>query len=143
MADLKLFEEKMQKSISVLEADLATLRAGRANPAVLNKITVEYYGAVTPVAQIGSISTTVAPVSSYNSLLAASNQVSPSSMCPPGISQVFRSLCFEYTHFPSYIETQTTLVNSESSTLFNSKCQPSCKNGFLSIIQIGLNTASK
>ena len=56
MADLKLFEEKMQKSISVLEADLATLRAGRANPAVLNKITVEYYGAVTPLPQIGNIS---------------------------------------------------------------------------------------
>ena len=56
MADLKLFEEKMQKSISVLESDLATLRAGRANPAVLNKITVEYYGAVTPLPQIGNIS---------------------------------------------------------------------------------------
>ena len=56
MADLKLFEEKMKKSISVLEADLATLRAGRANPAVLNKITVEYYGAVTPLPQIGNIS---------------------------------------------------------------------------------------
>jgi len=56
MADLKLYEEKMKKSISVLEADLATLRAGRANPAVLNKISVEYYGAVTPLPQIGNIS---------------------------------------------------------------------------------------
>lgn len=56
MADLKLYEEKMKKSISVLEADLATLRAGRANPAVLNKISVEYYGAVTPFPQIGNIS---------------------------------------------------------------------------------------
>lgn len=56
MADLKLYEEKMRKSISVLESDLATLRAGRANPAVLNKITVEYYGAVTPLPQIGNIS---------------------------------------------------------------------------------------
>ena len=46
----------MKKSISVLEADLATLRAGRANPAVLNKISVEYYGAVTPLPQIGNIS---------------------------------------------------------------------------------------
>ncbi len=56
MADLKLYEEKMGKSISVLEADLATLRAGRANPAVLNKITVEYYGTATPLPQIGNVS---------------------------------------------------------------------------------------
>lgn len=56
MADLKIYQEKMGKSISVLEADLATLRAGRANPAVLNKITVEYYGTATPLPQIGNIS---------------------------------------------------------------------------------------
>ena len=56
MADLKLYQEKMGKSISVLEADLATLRAGRANPAVLNKITVEYYGTATPLPQIGNVS---------------------------------------------------------------------------------------
>ena len=56
MADMKIYEEKMNKSISVLEADLATLRAGRANPAVLNKVTVEYYGAVTPLPQIGNVS---------------------------------------------------------------------------------------
>ncbi len=56
MADLKIYQEKMGKSISVLEADLATLRAGRANPAVLNKISVEYYGTATPLPQIGNIS---------------------------------------------------------------------------------------
>lgn len=56
MADLKVFEEKMNKSISVLEADLATLRAGRANPAILNKVSVEYYGVVTPLPQIGNVS---------------------------------------------------------------------------------------
>lgn len=56
MADMKVYEEKMGKSISVLEADLATLRAGRANPAVLNKITVEYYGTATPLPQIGNVS---------------------------------------------------------------------------------------
>lgn len=56
MADLKVYQEKMSKSISVLEADLATLRAGRANPAVLNKISVEYYGTATPLPQIGNIS---------------------------------------------------------------------------------------
>ena len=56
MADLKLYEDKMGKSISVLEEDLATLRAGRANPAILNKVTVEYYGTATPLPQIGNIS---------------------------------------------------------------------------------------
>ena len=56
MAYLKIYEEKMGKSISVLESDLATLRAGRANPAVLNKISVEYYGTQTPLPQIGNVS---------------------------------------------------------------------------------------
>ena len=56
MADLKIYEEKMNKSISVLESDLSTLRAGRANPAMLNKISVEYYGVPTPLAQIGNLS---------------------------------------------------------------------------------------
>lgn len=56
MADLKVYEEKMNKSIAVLESDLATLRAGRANPAMLNKISVEYYGVATPLAQIGNLS---------------------------------------------------------------------------------------
>lgn len=56
MADLKNYEEKMNKSIAVLESDLSTLRAGRANPAMLNKISVEYYGVATPLAQIGNLS---------------------------------------------------------------------------------------
>lgn len=49
-------ESKMNKAIVSLENDLATIRAGRANPAVLDKITVEYYGAATPLAQVGTIS---------------------------------------------------------------------------------------
>ena len=54
--DLNLIEEKMDKSISVLEENLAEIRAGRANPAILNKITVEYYGVQTPINQIAGIS---------------------------------------------------------------------------------------
>ena len=46
----------MTKSVNVLEADLATLRAGRANPAILDKVSVEYYGVATPVTQIGNVS---------------------------------------------------------------------------------------
>lgn len=56
MADLSKYQDKMNKSISVLEEDLSTLRAGRANPAMLNKINVEYYGVQTPLPQIGTVS---------------------------------------------------------------------------------------
>ena len=49
-------EDKMQKAIDYLCEELAGIRAGRANPAILNKITVEYYGVPTPLNQIGAIS---------------------------------------------------------------------------------------
>ncbi|KAJ51556.1 ribosome recycling factor [Clostridium tetanomorphum DSM 665] len=49
-------DEKMQKTISVLKKDLASMKAGRANPAMLDKIEVEYYGSVTPINQVASIS---------------------------------------------------------------------------------------
>ena len=49
-------EEKMQKAIDYLCEELAGIRAGRANPAILNKVTVEYYGVQTPLNQIGAIS---------------------------------------------------------------------------------------
>jgi ribosome recycling factor len=48
-------EEKMQKSIGALKRDLAGLRAGRANPAILDRIRVEYYGVPTPINQIANI----------------------------------------------------------------------------------------
>ena len=54
--DLKPYEEKMKKTTEVLVGELATIRAGRANPAVLDKITVEYYGAPTPLSQVAAIS---------------------------------------------------------------------------------------
>ena len=53
MEELK---NRMDKTISVFQEDLSTLRAGRANPALLNKISVEYYGAATPLSQIANIS---------------------------------------------------------------------------------------
>ena len=46
----------MEKTIHVLESDLATVRAGRANPAVLDRVTVDYYGVPTPVNQMASVS---------------------------------------------------------------------------------------
>ncbi len=54
--EVKEIDVKMQKSIASVESELATLRAGRANPAVLDKINVDYYGAPTPIPQIGSVS---------------------------------------------------------------------------------------
>ena len=54
--DYQEIEEKMQKAIDYLIDELAAIRAGRANPAILNKITVEYYGVQTPLNQVGAIS---------------------------------------------------------------------------------------
>ncbi|MBE7048102.1 MAG: ribosome recycling factor [Ruminococcaceae bacterium] len=47
---------RMDKAIASLENDYAAIRAGRANPAVLDKITVDYYGTPTPIPQVGSVS---------------------------------------------------------------------------------------
>ena len=52
----QLLEEKMRKSISVLKEELNTVRAGRANPALLDKVMVDYYGSPTPLKNISNIS---------------------------------------------------------------------------------------
>ncbi|MBO5330373.1 MAG: ribosome recycling factor [Anaerotignum sp.] len=52
----KPYEEKMKKTIAALESDYSTIRAGRANPHVLDRITVDYYGTPTPLNQVGNIS---------------------------------------------------------------------------------------
>ncbi len=48
-------ENKMQKTLAALQSDLAAIRAGRANPAILDKVTVEYYGVATPIQQVGTV----------------------------------------------------------------------------------------
>lgn len=53
---LKQFEEKMEKSLESLENEYANIRAGRANPNILNKIKVDYYGVPTPLQQVGNVS---------------------------------------------------------------------------------------
>lgn len=53
---LKVYEEKMKKTLDNLNGELATIRAGRANPNVLNKIMVEYYGTPTPLQQVANVS---------------------------------------------------------------------------------------
>jgi len=52
---LNYYEEKMKKAYNHLEMDYSTIRAGRANPHVLDKIKVDYYGTPTPIQQVGNI----------------------------------------------------------------------------------------
>lgn len=52
---LKPYDEKMKKAYEFLETDLGTIRAGRANPHVLDKVKVDYYGTPTPIQQVGNI----------------------------------------------------------------------------------------
>ncbi|MEZ3433889.1 MAG: ribosome recycling factor [Lachnospiraceae bacterium] len=52
---LNVYEEKMKKTIANLEGDLGTIRAGRANPNVLNRIMVDYYGSPTPIQQVANV----------------------------------------------------------------------------------------
>ena len=56
MEELKKYEEKMNKTLVVLEEEFGAIRAGRANPHVLDKIKVDYYGTPTPLQQVGNIS---------------------------------------------------------------------------------------
>ena len=53
--EIKIYEEKMHKSYDALINEYSTIRAGRANPHVLDKIMVEYYGTPTPLNQVGNI----------------------------------------------------------------------------------------
>lgn len=54
--DYSEIKDKMNKTISVYSENLAEIRAGRANPAILNKIKVDYYGVLTPISQMAGIS---------------------------------------------------------------------------------------
>ncbi len=54
--ELVELESRMLKSVEVYEGNLSEIRAGRANPAILNKISVEYYGVETPINQVAGIS---------------------------------------------------------------------------------------
>ena len=54
-SNTKAFEEKMKSSVEHLNRELAAVRAGRANPAVLDKVSVDYYGAPTPIQQVASV----------------------------------------------------------------------------------------
>lgn len=52
---IQVAEEKMKKAIETLKEEFATIRAGRANPHILDKVMVDYYGVPTPIPQVASI----------------------------------------------------------------------------------------
>lgn len=52
---LNQYEEKMEKSVGALEKDFAAIRAGRANPHILDKIKVDYYGTPTPIQSVANV----------------------------------------------------------------------------------------
>ena len=56
MSDYSKIEEKMKKTIEALQTNYSEIRAGRANPAILNKVKIDYYGVPTPVSQVAGIS---------------------------------------------------------------------------------------
>ena len=57
-AQYKEIEEKMNKTLDALYREFGTIRAGKASPSVLDRVTVDYYGAATPIQQLATISTT-------------------------------------------------------------------------------------
>ncbi|MEG0911237.1 MAG: ribosome recycling factor [Ruthenibacterium sp.] len=61
-AETKIYEQKMEGVLTHLSKELATIRAGRANPSILDKVTVDYYGTPTPINQIAAVSVAEARV---------------------------------------------------------------------------------
>ena len=61
-AETKVYEDKMDGAIRHLTKELAAIRAGRANPAVLDKVTVDYYGTATPINQVAAIAVSEARI---------------------------------------------------------------------------------
>lgn len=57
---IKVYEEKMSQAVSHLEREYASIRAGRANASVLDRVTVEYYGTETPINQVATVAVTEA-----------------------------------------------------------------------------------
>lgn len=52
---IQKYEDKMQKTLKSLESELSTIRAGRANPHILDRLTVDYYGTPTPIQQVANV----------------------------------------------------------------------------------------
>ena len=73
-ARVQVYSDKMQKAYEFLEADFAAIRAGRANPHVLDKLRVDYYGTPTPIQQVGNVTVPEARIIQIRSLGEVSDQ---------------------------------------------------------------------
>lgn len=61
----KIYEEKMNNCVAHLDRELTSIRAGRANPGILDKVMVDYYGSPTPVQQVASVAVSEARIDHY------------------------------------------------------------------------------
>lgn len=66
--DFSDVESRMDKTISVMQENFSEIRAGRANPAILNKVKVEYYGVETPISQVARNICTRGKINSYSTM---------------------------------------------------------------------------
>ena len=77
-SNTKAFEDKMKSAVEHLERELKTVRAGRANPGVLDKVTVDYYGSPTPIQQVASVAVREAdPADRRRTLLRCTEKAQP------------------------------------------------------------------
>jgi len=101
-ARVQVYSDKMQKAYEFLEADFAAIRAGRANPHVLDKLRVDYYGTPTPIQQVGNVTVPeariiqIAPwekslIKEIEKAIMTSDQPFQRRQCdPPGIPGAYR-----------------------------------------------------
>ena len=89
-SNTKVYEDKMKSSVEHLSRELAAVRAGRANPAVLDKVVVDYYGAPTPIQQLADC-----PSRSRSSIAPSTKNAFCSS--PSAVSRRTRSLSISVT----------------------------------------------
>ena len=101
-------EEKMEKAVNVAKEDMGSIRTGRANPAMFNKVVIEYYGAMTPVTQVASTSrageavrgSTMWCQSAHTRRLLAEAQIAPPATDTTPIAFVVSSGCSSATRSP-------------------------------------------
>ena len=106
-SNTKAFEEKMKSSVEHLNRELAAVRAGRANPAVLDKVSVDYYGAPTPIQQVASVA-----VSEARTLTIT-----------PWDRSLLRAIIEMYNGGPVGLETLAAALGEEAVTL-EDLCEP-------------------
>ncbi|MGL4849073.1 MAG: ribosome recycling factor [Clostridium sp.] len=120
---IKNSEEKMQKTISILKNDLSTMKAGRANPTMLDRVQVEYYGSMCPLSQVANISAPeprVLQISPWEASLLKDIEkailVSDLGLNPSNDGSIIRLIIPELTE-----ETRKTLVKNVKKTGEDSK----------------------